>query len=76
MRKFDHFGRTVVIPIASTEPIVIDRVGNELQVVFPPTEPGPTTATLANGAVVDVFQLGQVVSQFCPGFSGSFCSCN
>lgn len=28
--------------------------------------PGPNTVVLANGACVDVVQLGQIISQFCP----------
>lgn len=31
--------------------------------------PGPNTVVLANGACVDVFQLGQIISQFCPDFA-------
>lgn len=33
---------------------------------FPPTNPGPNTVTLANGAVVDLTLLGEIVSTFCP----------
>lgn len=45
-----------------------------LTVGFPKTCPcpGPDTVVLANGAVVDLRVLGQIVSQFCPAFARPF----
>lgn len=33
-----------------------------------PKAPSQNTVVLANGAMVDLNQLGQIVQQFCPGF--------
>lgn len=37
---------------------------------FPRTgAPGPNTVVLANGAVVNLVELGRIISQFCPQFT-------
>lgn len=41
-----------------------------LTIGFPPTFPGPNTVTLANGAVVDLNLLGEIISEFCPSVAG------
>lgn len=37
-----------------------------LRIGFPTCTAGPNTVTLANGAVIDREELGQVLSTFCP----------
>jgi hypothetical protein len=45
---------------------VINCPAPVLTIGFPPTNPGPNTVTLANGAVVDLTLLGEIVNTFCP----------
>lgn len=53
--------------VAEIEPaIVIACNAPVLQIGFPPVPPGPNTVTLANGAVVDLNMLGEIISRFCP----------
>jgi hypothetical protein len=48
-------------------PDVIDCLQPELTISFPVgVAPGPNSVVLANGAVVDLFELGRIVSTFCP----------
>lgn len=56
-----------VIVSTTGAPVFFCPVPLELTIGFPPTCPGPNTVTLANGAVVDLNLLGEIISDFCPG---------
>jgi hypothetical protein len=41
-----------------------------ITVGFPTTGCGPNTVTLANGAVVDLCALAQIITEWCPAVAG------
>lgn len=47
----------------------IDCLQPELTIGFPRGAAGPNSVVLANGAVVDLNLLGQIISKFCPEFA-------
>lgn len=57
-RSCDRVSPTVFKVIPCFNPV--------LTIGFPPICPGFNTVTLANGAVVDLNQLGDIVSKLCP----------
>lgn len=50
-------------------PVVIDCPAPVLTIGFPATFPGPGDVVLANGAVVNLEELGEIISTFCPAFA-------
>lgn len=52
----------------SLRPVVFDCPASVLTIGFPAVFPGPGDVVLANGAVVNLEELGEIISQCCPAF--------